>query len=66
MKSLGLRQQQRARQRKLGKFLDFSKVEAVNWRAVSAFAIGLAVNIYLGVAFGDSLWHTLPIIAEMW
>jgi cytosine permease len=36
--------------------------EAVNWRAVAAFVIGLAVNLYLGLFAKDALWHTLPII----
>ncbi len=39
-----------------------AEVESINWRAVSAFTIGLAANIYLGVVVGDSLWHTLPLI----
>jgi cytosine permease len=34
----------------------------VNWRAVAAFFITLAVNIYLGVALDDVLWHSLPLI----
>jgi cytosine permease len=37
--------------------------EAVNWRAVVAFAIGLAINLYIGLVGGDSIWHTLPIIS---
>jgi cytosine permease len=37
--------------------------EAVNWRAVAAFVIGLGINLYLGLAAGDSIWHTLPIIS---
>lgn len=36
--------------------------EAVNWRAVAAFVIGLAVNLYLGLFAKDALWHTLPVI----
>jgi cytosine permease len=36
--------------------------EAVNWRAVAAFAIGLGLNLYLGMVANDALWHTLPVI----
>ncbi|MGN6463496.1 MAG: purine-cytosine permease family protein [Pseudolabrys sp.] len=39
-----------------------SAAEAVNWRAVAAFVIGLAVNLYLGLVANDALWHTLPVI----
>jgi cytosine permease len=35
--------------------------EAINWRAVAAFVIGLAINLYLGLVGGDPIWHTLPI-----
>jgi cytosine permease len=35
--------------------------EAVNWRAVAAFLIGLVINLYLGLVGEDSIWHTLPI-----
>jgi cytosine permease len=37
-----------------------SEAEAVNWRAVAAFVIGLAINLYLGLVGGDTIWHTLP------
>lgn len=36
--------------------------EAVNWRAVAAFVVGLAINLYLGLMANDALWHTLPVI----
>jgi cytosine permease len=39
-----------------------SDAAIVNWRAVWAFVIGLAINVYLGVAVADSLWHALPLI----
>jgi len=39
--------------------------EAVNWRAVAAFIIGLAINLYLGLISGDNVWHTLPITGFM-
>jgi cytosine permease len=35
--------------------------EAINWRAVAAFIVGLAINLYLGLISGDKVWHTLPI-----
>jgi cytosine permease len=38
------------------------EVPLVNWRAFWAFAIGLAVNLYLGLVGDDALWHTLPPI----
>jgi cytosine permease len=37
--------------------------EAVNWRAFAALAIGLAINLYIGLVGGDAIWHTLPIIS---
>jgi purine-cytosine permease-like protein len=39
-----------------------SEAEAVNWRAVLAFWIGLGVNLYLGLALDDTLWRSLPLI----
>jgi cytosine permease len=36
--------------------------DAVNWRAVAAFVIGLGINLYLGLVANDALWHTLPVI----
>jgi cytosine permease len=36
--------------------------DAVNWRAVAAFVIGLGINLYLGLVTNDALWHTLPVI----
>ena len=36
--------------------------EAVNWRAVLAFWIGLGVNLVLGLALDDTLWRSLPLI----
>jgi cytosine permease len=38
-----------------------ANAEAVNWRAVAAFLIGLVINLYLGLVGEDSIWHTLPI-----
>lgn len=40
----------------------FKGLPAVNWRAIIAFALTLAINIYLGVALDDTLWHSLPLI----
>jgi len=37
--------------------------EAVNWRAVSAFAVGLAINLYLRLVVNDTFWYALPLIA---
>ena len=28
----------------------------------AAFAIGLGLNLYLGMVANDALWHTLPVI----
>jgi cytosine permease len=39
-----------------------ASVEAVNWRAVAAFVVGLVINLYLGLAANDQIWHTLPLI----
>lgn len=40
----------------------FKGLPAVNWRAIIAFALTLAINIYLGVVLDDTLWHSLPLI----
>lgn len=40
----------------------FAGLPAVNWRAIAAFLITLAINIYLGVVLDDVLWHSLPLI----
>lgn len=37
--------------------------EAVNWRAVCAFAVGLAINLYLRLVVKDTFWYALPLIA---
>jgi cytosine permease len=37
--------------------------EAVNWRAVGAFAVGLAINLYLRLVVNDTFWYALPLIA---
>ena len=37
--------------------------EAVNWRAVSAFAVGLVINLYLRLVVNDTFWYALPLIA---
>lgn len=36
--------------------------QAVNWRAMWAFIIGLCISVYLGVALHDVLWRSMPII----
>jgi cytosine permease len=40
----------------------FDGLPAVNWRAIAAFVITVAINLYLGLALGDVLWHSLPLI----
>jgi cytosine permease len=35
---------------------------AVNWRSIAAFVVSLALNLYLGLALKDVLWHSLPLI----
>ena len=37
-------------------------VGPVNWRAVWAFVISVAISLYLGLALQDQLWHSLPLI----
>jgi cytosine permease len=37
-------------------------VPAVNWRAVLAFLLSIALNLYLGLSRHDVFWHSLPII----
>jgi cytosine permease len=39
-----------------------ANADVVNWRAVSAFVIGLGINLYLGLVVHDALWHALPLI----
>ncbi|MGP3769391.1 purine-cytosine permease family protein [Streptomyces sp. SDT5-1] len=41
--------------------LSEAAVAAVNWRAVAAFSVGLAINVVLGFVAGDELWHVLPL-----
>ncbi|WP_298254479.1 cytosine permease [Bradyrhizobium sp.] len=36
--------------------------QAVNWRAMWAFIIGLVISVYLGVVLHDVLWRSLPVI----
>jgi cytosine permease len=43
----------------------FAGLPSVNWRAIAAFFITLALNIYLGVALNDVLWHSLPLIGGL-
>jgi len=40
----------------------FAGLPAVNWRAIAAFVITVAINLYLGLYLGDVLWHSLPLI----
>jgi cytosine permease len=35
---------------------------AVNWRAVAALLITIAINLYLGLAMKDVFWHSVPVI----
>ena len=37
-------------------------VPSVNWRAIAAFFISIAINLFLGLALKDVFWHTLPLI----
>ncbi|HEY5367092.1 MAG TPA: cytosine permease [Casimicrobiaceae bacterium] len=37
--------------------------EAVNWRAVGAFAAGLAINLFLRMVVHDTFWYALPLVA---
>jgi cytosine permease len=37
-------------------------VVPVNWRAIWAFVISVAISLYLGLALQDQLWHSIPII----
>ncbi len=37
-------------------------LDAVNWRAIVAFVIAVAVSVWLGLAAKDVLWHSLPLI----
>jgi cytosine permease len=34
---------------------------AVNWRAVAAFVVTVGINLVLGLGFGDTFWHVLPL-----
>ncbi|MEM3685214.1 MAG: cytosine permease, partial [Conexivisphaerales archaeon] len=36
---------------------------SVNWRAVAAFIVTIALNVYLGLYLKDSLWHSTPLPA---
>ncbi|MCU1478719.1 MAG: hypothetical protein JWQ64_3412 [Subtercola sp.] len=37
-------------------------ITAVNWRAVSALVVTVAVNLVLGLVLGDAFWHVLPVL----
>jgi len=37
-------------------------VSPVNWRAVAAFLITIAINLWLGLQRHDVFWHSMPII----
>ncbi len=37
-------------------------VAAVNWRAVAAFLLTIAINLYLGLSLHDTFWHSMPFI----
>jgi cytosine permease len=37
-------------------------VAPVNWRAVAAFLVTIAVNLYLGLGLHDTFWHSMPFI----
>lgn len=41
--------------------LDIGEAHTVNWRAVTAYFLGLAINLYIGLVLGDDLWHALPV-----
>jgi cytosine permease len=38
---------------------------AVNWRAIAAFVLTVGINLYLGLALHDVLWHSLPLIGGL-
>lgn len=40
----------------------FTGLVAVNWRAIVAFVVTLALNLYLGLGQKDVLWHSTPLI----
>ncbi len=40
----------------------FEGLDAVNWRAIIAFVVAIALNVWLGLAAHDVLWHSLPLI----
>lgn len=37
-------------------------LSAINWRAIAAFLITVAVNLYLGLALHDTFWHAIPLL----
>jgi cytosine permease len=41
---------------------DIEQVGALNLRAVSAFGVGLAINLLLGLGFDDTMWRALPVL----
>lgn len=40
----------------------FHGLPAINWRAMTAFAVTVAFNIVLGVVLDDTFWRSMPII----
>lgn len=41
------------------------KLPAVNWRAVSAFLVTIALNLITGLVLKDSFWHVLPLFGAI-
>ena len=40
----------------------FEGLDAVNWRAIFAFVVAVALSVWLGRAAHDVIWHSLPLI----
>lgn len=40
----------------------FGGLPAINWRAVTAFVVAIAINVWLGLGTKDVFWHSMPLI----
>ena len=40
----------------------FANLASINWRAVLAYTVAVAISVYLGLYANDVLWHSTPLI----
>ena len=40
----------------------FANLALINWRAIVAYAIAVAISVYMGLNHNDVLWHSTPLV----